>query len=189
MRKYILALVGIVMSLNMISQTPQGFKYQAIVRDNSGNLLAEQSVNFIIEILSGTVDGPVVYSESHVATSNLYGLVSLENGSGTTTDDFTAINWGEELHFLTLWINLIPIGCSSKKFLDIQCLLIVGGNFTLEKSIIISSLLAYPKFLFFYNCRSNQMENFLFFVTFQSILISRFLKIRTLNRGFASVCV
>ena len=110
MRKNLFILMGVLLSLNLFSQTPQTFKYQAVVRDNSGDLLTEESVIFQVDILAGSVDGSLAYSESHTAMTNAFGLVTLEIGTGTTSDDFTAIEWGEDSHFLTLWINGEEIG-------------------------------------------------------------------------------
>jgi len=51
------------------AQTPQSFRYQAVARDNSGNILANQSISFRISILSGSVSGTVAYSETHTGLS------------------------------------------------------------------------------------------------------------------------
>ena len=40
---------------SVYAQTPQSFRYQAVARDNSGNILANQSVSFRMSILSGSV--------------------------------------------------------------------------------------------------------------------------------------
>lgn len=105
MKRLLFILIGLLVLVSGYTQSPHAFKYQAVVRDNSGDLLTEQSVNFQIDIIKGAVDGTTVYSESHIATTNVYGVVSLEIGNGTTTDDFTAIEWFEDSYFITLWIN------------------------------------------------------------------------------------
>ncbi len=110
MRKILFVLTSVLVSVTLFSQVPQAFKYQAVVRDNTGALLIKQSVNFKIDIVRGAVDGVTVYSESHVAITNIFGLVTLEIGNGTTTDDFAAIEWGEDSHFLSLWVNSEEMG-------------------------------------------------------------------------------
>ncbi len=105
MKRLLFILTGLFLVLSGYTQSPQAFKYQAVVRDNSGDLLTEQSVNFRIDIIESTVDGAAVYSESHTASTNAYGVVTLEIGNGTTTDDFTAIEWFEDSYFITLWID------------------------------------------------------------------------------------
>jgi len=81
-------------------QAPQKFNYQAVVRDNAGNIVSEQAVGIKISILQGAVDGTVVYSETHSPTTSSLGLVTLEIGGGTTSDDFSAIDWGGNIYFL-----------------------------------------------------------------------------------------
>lgn len=96
--------------MSTFSQVPQAFNYQAVVRDNSGNLLAEEVVNFQVDIVSRTIDGSVVYSETHSTTTSARGLVTLKIGTGTSTDDFSAIEWGEDLYFIKLWVNGSEMG-------------------------------------------------------------------------------
>jgi len=86
--------------LTLFSQAPQGFNYQAVVRDDAGTVVSDQVVGMKISILKGSVSGTVVYSETHAPTTNSFGLVTLSIGSGTTSDDFSAIDWGGDLYFL-----------------------------------------------------------------------------------------
>ena len=86
-------------------QAPQAFKYQAVVRNNTGNIISEQSVSIQIDILKGSSEGTSVYSETHLAETNASGLVSLEIGNGASSDDFTAINWGEDLYFMEIRLD------------------------------------------------------------------------------------
>ena len=83
-----------------IAQSPEAFKYQAVARDAGGQILANQSVSFRISILQGSASGTSVYSETHAATTNTFGLVNLEIGDGTVASgDFSAIEWGAYTYF------------------------------------------------------------------------------------------
>lgn len=83
-----------------MAQTPEAFKYQAVARDAGGQILANQSVSFRISILQGSASGTSVYSETHAATTNTFGLVNLEIGDGTlASGDFSAIEWGADTYF------------------------------------------------------------------------------------------
>ena len=62
MKKILLAITGLFIACLIYAQAPQAFKYQAVVRDNAGNLIIEQAVNFQIDILKGSVEGSTVYS-------------------------------------------------------------------------------------------------------------------------------
>ena len=105
MKKFLLIFTGMLIVLVAYSQSPQAFKYQAVVRDNSGTLMTDQSIDFQADILQGSVDGTTVYSETHSALSNAYGLVNLAIGSGTTTDEFSEIDWGADSYFIKLSVN------------------------------------------------------------------------------------
>ena len=94
----------------MVAQTPQSFRYQAVARDNSGNVLNNQPVNCRISILSGSISGAVTYSEIHKGLStNAFGLVELEIGKSTpVTGTFSSINWGNNSYFVK--IEMDPAG-------------------------------------------------------------------------------
>jgi hypothetical protein len=98
-----------ILSLQGFSQAPQAFKYQAVARDNSGNILASQAVSFRINILSGSTSGSSVYAETHTATTNAYGLVNLNIGAGTViSGTFSSISWGSNNYFIK--VELDPTG-------------------------------------------------------------------------------
>ncbi len=89
----------------MIAQSPQAFQYQAVVRDANGSLLTDQSVEFRIDLVEGSISGSPVYSETHSTQTNGQGLVTLEIGNGTTSDDFSSIEWGAGSHFIKVWMD------------------------------------------------------------------------------------
>ena len=59
-----------------------------------------------IEILQGGISGTPVYTESFTPTTNTYGLVNLEIGTGTTSDDFTIIDWANDTYFIRTSIDV-----------------------------------------------------------------------------------
>jgi hypothetical protein len=88
-------------AFTLSAQSPEKFNYQAVVRDASGNVLANQSVSFRMSILQSSVDGAAVYVETHTTTSNAHGQVSLSIGSGTpVSGTFAGISWAGSSHFL-----------------------------------------------------------------------------------------
>lgn len=108
MKRTVLLIPSIFLSLIVLAQTPESFKYQAVVRDNSGQILTDQSVGLQIDILVGSLSGSSIYSETHSPTTNSFGLITLEVGKGTTSDDFSAIDWGADDYFIQL--SLDPSG-------------------------------------------------------------------------------
>ncbi len=109
-----LSLVAILMciSLQTIAQTPQGFNYQAVVRNAGGAILAKQQVNFRISLLQGSISGTNTYSETHLVTTDQNGLVNFVIGTGTLINGvFKDIQWGNGPYFVKVEID--PTGGSS----------------------------------------------------------------------------
>ncbi|GGG03983.1 hypothetical protein GCM10011344_00410 [Dokdonia pacifica] len=81
----------------------QSINYKAIIRDNTGAILANDLVIIQFTILEGTTN---VYSESHTPTTDANGLVILNIGEGTVlSGDYTMIDWATTDHFLNVQIN------------------------------------------------------------------------------------
>ncbi len=91
----------------LFAQSPQSFQYQAVVRDAAGIALVSQPVNFQISIISGSITGTVEYTETHSATTNTFGIVTLLIGNGTpVTGTFSGIVWGISSHFIKIEADL-----------------------------------------------------------------------------------
>jgi hypothetical protein len=58
---------------SLVAQSPQGMPYQAVVRNADGSVMASSVVNLTLMIHDGSVNGTVVYQESHSLTSNAQG--------------------------------------------------------------------------------------------------------------------
>ena len=107
MRKILLSLVAIAtLSLTSFGQAPEGFKYQAVVRDGGGIILTNQTVGYQLTILQTSPSGTAVYTETFSPTTNGYGLVNLEIGTGTTSYDFTTIDWANGPYFMQTAVDL-----------------------------------------------------------------------------------
>lgn len=106
-----LTLLFFCFALSLSAQfTPQGFNYQSIIRDDSGNPLANQTITLLFSVRSGASNGPVAYSEKQSLSTNEFGLVNLVIGQGGTPliGDFNAINWGGGAKFLTVSVESTP---------------------------------------------------------------------------------
>ncbi|WP_296381871.1 hypothetical protein [Winogradskyella sp.] len=91
-----------IFSFSFISfaQAPELMSYQALVRNADGDLIQTTSVGIRISILQNSDTGTAVYTETHTVTTNENGLVTLSIGSGTTTDDFSSIDWGNGTYYI-----------------------------------------------------------------------------------------
>lgn len=94
-------LAMLMVTSSYFSQAPQAFKYQAIARDASGVPMNNQSVSFQISVLQGSASGTNVYTENHNVSTNSFGLVNLEIGSGSTVSgNFSNITWGSNAYYI-----------------------------------------------------------------------------------------
>lgn len=96
MKRFLTLAATILMSFAAIAQAKQGFGYQSIVRDASNVVVSDSTFNISVAVLQGETleSARVVYTETHTATTDQNGLLTLMVGCGTSTDDFSAINWG-----------------------------------------------------------------------------------------------
>ncbi len=96
----------ILIGFQSFSQVPDLFKYQALIRDNEGSILSQETVNIRTSIISGNFDGVTVYSETHLCITNPFGLVNLNIGGGLVEfGNFGSIDWGSSTHFLKLEVD------------------------------------------------------------------------------------
>lgn len=102
----------LLLSTFLSAQAPEKFNYQAVARNASGQVLASQGISVRISIHSGSAGGTVVYSETHSATTNQFGLFTLAIGGGTpVSGTLGAIDWSSNSYFAETEID--PVGGSS----------------------------------------------------------------------------
>lgn len=118
-----------VISFHTYGQAPQGFKYQSVARNSSGLPIASANIGLRVRIHDQTEAGAVIYSETHTAATNAFGVFSLSIGGGATqSGSFESINWG-----------------SGAKFIEIQADFSGGTSYT---SMGTSQLLSVPYALY-----------------------------------------
>ena len=90
------------------SQTPNQFKYQAVLRDAGGNVLVNQNVNIVISILQSDLSTSVFY-ETHNTTTTEQGLINLNVGS---VEDMSGVDWNADEYFIEISVNGTVMGTS-----------------------------------------------------------------------------
>ena len=103
MRKIIFTTVFSLIALSLLSQAPQKFSFQAVVRNNQNQLIINQQVGVRTSIIQGSTSGTVVYQEFYYPNqqTNANGLITLEIGSGfVLSGDFSAINWANGPYYI-----------------------------------------------------------------------------------------
>ena len=76
-----------------------------MLRDAGNTIITNQAVGIQLTIQQGSAGGAAVYTETFSPTTNAYGLVNLEIGTGITTDDFTTIDWSNGDYFIETAID------------------------------------------------------------------------------------
>ncbi|HLO92069.1 MAG TPA: fibrobacter succinogenes major paralogous domain-containing protein [Lentimicrobium sp.] len=104
--KHLYTFFMLFITVSLFAQAPQGFNYQAVVRDSEGNLVINQNVYFRFNIMRNTPTSLPVYSETHYGPTDDLGTISLVIGQGTpTTGVFSQISWGEGTYYLGIELN------------------------------------------------------------------------------------
>ncbi|MDT0553971.1 hypothetical protein RM519_11985, partial [Urechidicola sp. P050] len=100
MKKIYFLFFAFIITSTAFSQAPNKMSYQAVIRDGANDLIKDTSVGIRITILQGSDSGSIVYTETHVKNTNANGLVTLEIGTGTTLNEFSAIDWSDGPYFI-----------------------------------------------------------------------------------------
>ena len=104
--KKLYILLAFVATIATFAQAPQGFNYQATVRNNTGALIVNQIVLVKFKVYQNTATGTLIYSENQTATTDDLGHIALVVGQGTaTTGTFSTINWGSGSYYLGIELN------------------------------------------------------------------------------------
>ncbi len=101
-----------VITTNLIySQAPGQFKYQAVLRDAGGNIIASQDKTVLIDIFEGGTSGTIVFTESHDVTTTAQGIINLNIGSKNTAG-IASINWSSGTYYIRITVGGIEMGTS-----------------------------------------------------------------------------
>jgi hypothetical protein len=101
MKAKLIILITFLVTITTFAQ--QGINYKAIVKDNLGNVVANQSVTVQFTINQGIY---VVYQEDHTVNTDANGLVILNIGTGNIlSGNFDTIDWSTGNYYLKVQID------------------------------------------------------------------------------------
>lgn len=90
----------------LLAQAPQMFNYQGVARDNGGSILANQGIGLQIDIRQTTPTGTIVFSETHAATTNSFGLFNISIGNGTPQiGTLASVDWSNGPYFTEVGLD------------------------------------------------------------------------------------
>ncbi|MCD9576526.1 hypothetical protein [Flavobacterium soyae] len=100
-------LLLVTVTFKLYAQSPEKMSYQAIIRSQNNDLVANSQISLRVIVHQGSATGTTVYQETHSATTNNNGLVSLEIGTGNiTTGTFSAIAWEKGPYFIETQVDV-----------------------------------------------------------------------------------
>lgn len=101
MKKIMTVCSSMLIAASIFAQAPNKMSYQAVIRNNSKQLITNQTVGMRISIIQGTSTGPAVYVETQTPTTNANGLATIEIGNGTVVlGTFATINWANGPYYV-----------------------------------------------------------------------------------------
>ena len=107
LKSILFSILFLIADYQSVAQSPESMNYQAVIRDGSGNVLSSQAVSLRIKILQGSASGSSVYIETFTPTTNAYGSIAIQIGTGTViTGTFNTIDWGGNTHFVETAVDI-----------------------------------------------------------------------------------
>lgn len=137
MKKAVVLLQVLLVCLMVVAQAPDKMSYQAVIRTANGALVTNQTIGMRISLVQGSVSGTVVYVETQAPMTNENGLVTLEIGAGTTTDQFSTIDWSKGPYFVK--VETDPTGGTNYSIVGTSQLLSVPYAFAAKTAESISA--------------------------------------------------
>jgi len=107
MKKFYAILCLAIASLTQLqAQAPQGFNYQATVRNSAGDLIVNANVYFKFNVIQGSLTAVPIFTETHYVPTDDLGQVNLVIGQGTAnTGAFSALDWSLGSYYLGIELD------------------------------------------------------------------------------------
>lgn len=106
MKKFLLAIATIfAFGVSAFAQTPDTFKYQALVKNDDGTPLKDTEVSVRVKIHQTVTDGDILFSETQSCTTTGSGILFLNIGEGENNVSLTDLNWADGPYFIEVEID------------------------------------------------------------------------------------
>ena len=104
---YIFLCLAIAALTQLQAQAPQGFNYQATVRNSAGDLVVSTNVYFKFNVIQGAQAADPIFTETHEILTDDLGQVNLIIGQGTAnTGVFSELDWSLGSYYLGIELSM-----------------------------------------------------------------------------------
>jgi hypothetical protein len=106
--KKIIYLFLIIISGKSFASVPQEFLFQAVVRNASGQIQANKAIKTQVSIHVGSLNGDVLYTETHTITTSADGLATMKVGKGVpaANSNFASLDFATNNFFLRCRVDI-----------------------------------------------------------------------------------
>ena len=106
MKNYLSIVILFFLGLSLNAQAPQGFNYQATVRNSTGDLIVNTNVYFKFNVIQGSQTAVPIFTETHYVPTDDLGQVNLVIGQGTANiGTFSELDWSLGTYYLGIELN------------------------------------------------------------------------------------
>ena len=103
---YAILCIALATLTQLQAQAPQGFNYQATVRNGAGELIINTNVYFKFNVMQGSQTSVPVFTETHYVPTDDLGQVNLVIGQGTpSTGTFSELDWSLGNYYLGIELD------------------------------------------------------------------------------------
>jgi len=89
MNKSIFLFFGLFLTISVFSQKPESLSYHLKARSQTGEIFANQRIQFVLFLSENSPDGRAIYQESHLIQTDEEGMVQIDIGSGRSSQNFS----------------------------------------------------------------------------------------------------
>lgn len=94
----------LILLLGIIGYAQNGINYKAVIKDDNGNVLANDNIFIQFAILEGGTTN--VYTETHSPSTDANGIIIVDIGEGIpTSGNFSNIDWDSDDYLLNVQVN------------------------------------------------------------------------------------
>ena len=105
MKRYLLFL-ALIITFTLQAQAPQGFNYQATVRNSAWDLIVNTNVYFKFNVMQGSQTSLPVFTEIHYVPTDDLGQLNLVIGQGTAIEGvFSELDWSLGSYYLGIELD------------------------------------------------------------------------------------